>query len=77
MDEQVRREIDSVIAELCGLISDRMKHINTDKVMALTEAFGKILIARAAISANIPVATDEIALQIADKLEESLNCLNS
>lgn len=75
MDEKVIKKIDSAIAELCVLMSDRAKHANTDKVIALAEAFGKILTARASIFDNVHVEADEIALQLADGLEKSLQSI--
>ena len=76
MKNRTLEKVDNVIEKLCDVSCDRIEKINTDKVIALTEALGRILTARAAVTANVPVETDEVALQIADKLEESLNYLN-
>lgn len=49
MDKQVLNKVDGVISALCDLSCERFKSINTDGVIALTEAIGKLLAAREAL----------------------------
>lgn len=49
MDKQTLKKVDNAINELCDLSCERFKRINTDKVIALAEAIGKLLAARAAL----------------------------
>lgn len=49
MDKQVLNKVDGVIGVLCDLSCERFKSINTDRVIALTEAIGKLLATRKAL----------------------------
>lgn len=48
-DKQTLKKVDNTISELCDLSCERFKRINTDKAIALAEAIGKLLTARAAL----------------------------
>lgn len=49
MDKQVLNKVDGVIGVLCDLSCERFKSIHTDRVIALTEAIGRLLAARKAL----------------------------
>ena len=54
MDKQVLNKVDGVISVLCDLSCERFKSIHTDRVIALTEAIGKLLAAREALEGANP-----------------------
>ena len=78
------REVDSVdktITIICDWVqkelkSDDLTADNKRDVAEMTKALAELVSARASVSGNVLVEADEIAMQIADKLEKSLNCLN-
>lgn len=49
MDKEVLNKVDGVISALCDLSCERFKSINTDRVIALTEAIGRLLATRKAL----------------------------
>lgn len=59
MDKHTLEKVDNTISELCDLSCKRFNGINTDKAIALAEAIGKLLAARAALAKGQPnVALD-------------------
>ncbi len=73
--------VDKTITIICDWVqkelkSDDLTADNKRDVAEMTKALAELVSARASVSGNVLVEADEIAMQIADKLEKSLNCLN-
>ena len=73
--------VDKTITIICDWVqkelkSDDLTADNKRDVAKMTKALAELVSARASVSGNVLVEADEIAMQIADKLEKSLNCLN-
>ena len=73
--------VDKTITIICDWVqkelkSDDLTANNKRDVAKMTKALAELVSARASVSGNVLVEADEIAMQIADKLEKSLNCLN-
>ncbi len=72
-EEQTLKKVDNTINELCDLSCERFRKINTNEAIALAEAIGKLLAARAALVQNQPEKIiDQILQQLNEELKQSI-----